>query len=176
MSCSMIAWAAVPIASLASFCSSARKSTNFWFAGLKTSFWNLYFAVAIDWGFTYFLRKTARISPKFSRIGPLIFFENFVARLPSWENGSSWFCHLRSADYEFWDSSGIGLQTAQIFQISLQTWASLWLVTLAVWKFCWCYYESSQEYFYLSTAEGPTKFGRLRLTEGYSHCGLRVDW
>ena len=58
-------------ASLASFWSSSRKYTNFWFAGLKTSFWSLCFAVAIDWGFTYLLRKTARISPRFSPVGPL---------------------------------------------------------------------------------------------------------
>ena len=75
MNCSMMAWAAIPNASLASFWSSSRKSTSFWLAGLKTSFWNLCFAVAIDCGFTYFLRKTARISPRFSRVGPLMFLK-----------------------------------------------------------------------------------------------------
>ena len=73
VNCSMMAWAAISNASLVSFWSWSRKSTNFWFAGLRMSFWNLCFAVAIDWGFTYFLRKTARISPKLYRVGPLIF-------------------------------------------------------------------------------------------------------
>ena len=73
MSCSMMAWAAIPNASSASFWSSPRKSTN------TTSFWNLCFAVAFDWGFTYFLRKTARISPSFSRVGPLMFLNVYNA-------------------------------------------------------------------------------------------------
>ena len=41
MNCSMITWAATPNASIASFWSSSGKSINFWFAGLKTSRWNL---------------------------------------------------------------------------------------------------------------------------------------
>ena len=34
-------------------------------------------------------------------------------------------------------------------------------MTLAFWKFCWCYCESSQNCYYLPTAEGPTTFGRV---------------
>ena len=78
MNCSMMAWVAIPNASLASFWSSSRKS-NFWFAGLKTSFWNLCFAVAINWGFTHFLRKTGRISSRLSRVGPIMFLKVFRA-------------------------------------------------------------------------------------------------
>ena len=102
MNCSLMAWAAFPNASLASFWSSSRKSTNFWFAGLKTSFWNLCFAVAIDWIFTYFLRKTARISPRFSRVGPLMFLNvcNVTPLVREWKllilsSSVSWFWILR---------------------------------------------------------------------------------
>ena len=42
-------------------------------ASLKASFWNLCSAVAIDWGFTYLLRKTAIISPRLSLVGLLKF-------------------------------------------------------------------------------------------------------
>ena len=70
-----MAWAAIPNASLASFWCSSRKPNKFWFAGLKTSFWNLCSAVAIDWCFTYFLRKTARNSPRFFPVGPLMFLK-----------------------------------------------------------------------------------------------------
>ena len=69
MNCSMIAWASTPNAPFANFWSSSKKSINFWFGGLNTSCWNMCFAVAIDWGFTYFLRNTVRISPKFSLLG-----------------------------------------------------------------------------------------------------------
>ena len=36
----------------------------------------------------------------------------------------------------FQGSVGKNLQTAHFSQISRQTWASFWLVTLAVWTFC----------------------------------------
>ena len=58
---------------LTSFWSSSGKSTDFWFAGLNTIFSNLCYAVAIDGGFKYFLQKTARIPPRFSRVEPLMF-------------------------------------------------------------------------------------------------------
>ena len=79
MICSMMAWADIPKMSLASFCISLRESTTFWFAGLKVNFWNFYFAAVIDWGLSYFLRKTAIISPRLSRVGPLLFFKVFTA-------------------------------------------------------------------------------------------------
>ena len=98
MNCSMIAWAATPSASFASFWSSSKKSINFWFAGLKTSRWNLCFAVAIDWGFTYFLRNTVRISPNFSLKSPWGWccLWMFVEHHHAWENESSSFCFLLS--------------------------------------------------------------------------------
>ena len=52
-----------------------KKSNNFWFTGLKTSCWKLCFAVAIDWGFFYFLRNTVRISPIFSLLGRVMFLK-----------------------------------------------------------------------------------------------------
>ena len=73
MKCSMIAWAATLNASFASFWSSSRKAIHFWFAGLKTSRWNLCFDLAFDWGFTYFLRNTVKIPPKFSLLRLLMF-------------------------------------------------------------------------------------------------------
>ena len=47
---------------------------------------------------------------------------------------------------------------------------------MAVWKFCWCYYQSSQNCSYLPTVGGPTKFALLRSSQGCSHCGVAVDW
>ena len=80
-----------------------RKSTNFWFVGLKTRFWSLCLTVAIDWGSKFFLRKTARTSPRFSRLGPLMFLSVCNAS-PPWEIGSIWFCPLQSVEYGFWGS------------------------------------------------------------------------
>ena len=64
-----------------------QKSINFWFTGLNTSCWNLCFAVAIDWGFTYFLRNTVRISARFSRFGLLMFLNVCSAppRMREWK-------------------------------------------------------------------------------------------
>ena len=85
--CSMIAWAATPNASFDSFSSSFRKSIILCFAGLKTSCWNLCFAAAIDWGFTYFLRNTVGISPKFSLLGLVMFLKVCSAspRMRKWK-------------------------------------------------------------------------------------------
>ena len=58
-----VAWAATPNASFASLWSSFRNSNYFWFAGLETIRWNLFFAIAIDCGFTYFLRNTVKYLP-----------------------------------------------------------------------------------------------------------------
>ena len=109
-----MAWAAIPNAPLASFWSSSRKSTNLWFAGLKTSFLKLCLAVAIDWGFTYSLRKTARLSPRSSRVGPLMFL-NVCNASPLMREKSSWFPPLHSVDYEFLDSFGKDLQNSSNF-------------------------------------------------------------
>ena len=100
----------------------------------------------------------------------------FVTHLFSWECGSSWFCHLQSADYEFWGSFGIDLQTAKTSQFSRQTLASLWWAILAIWKFCWYCYESLQNCCCLPIAEGLTEFDLLRLSRGISHCRFVVDW
>ena len=165
MNCSMMTWAAIPNASSASFWSSSRKSTNFCFAGLKTNFWNLCFAVAIDWGFTYFLRKTARVSPKVSRVRLLLFWKVCSAS-PSWENGNSWFCHLQSADYGFWGSFGKDFQATQTSQICRQALTSLWWAVLAIWKFCWCYYESLQNWCCFPTNEVPKKIWSASIAAG----------
>ena len=53
----------------------------------------------------------------------------------SLETGSCWFCCLRSTSCAFWVLFGKGVQTVPTSQISRQTWALLWLVTLASWKF-----------------------------------------
>ena len=68
-----MAWAALLIASLASFWSSSRKITNLWFPGLKTKFGKLSFSVTIVRNFTYYLLRTSRISTSFSRAGPILF-------------------------------------------------------------------------------------------------------
>ena len=70
MKCSTMMWAAFAKALLTCLWRSWRRSNNFWFAPLKKSSWKLCFAVALYWGFKYFLRKTARTSPRFSRIRP----------------------------------------------------------------------------------------------------------
>ena len=87
MNCSIIAWVATPNASFANFWSSSRKSINFWFAGLKTSRWKLCFVVAIDWGFTYFLRNTVKVSPKFPLLGLVLFLNvcGSSTRMKEWK-------------------------------------------------------------------------------------------
>ena len=87
MNFSMIAWPATPNASFASFWSSSRKSINFWFVGLKFSRWNLCFAVAIDWSFTFYLQNTDRFPPRFSLLEMLMFLNNFSAspRMRDWK-------------------------------------------------------------------------------------------
>ena len=102
---SMKASAAIPNASLISF----------WSLSRKLAFFDL-----LDWrrvsGICVSLWPSIGVSPTFFR-KPLEFlpnslwldqycFRNFVAHLPSWENGSSWLCHLQSTDYEFWGSFG----------------------------------------------------------------------
>ena len=112
MNCSMIAWAATPIASFASFRSLSRKSINFWFAGLKASRWSLCFAVAIDWGFTHFLRNTGKISATFSLIG-LVMFLNVCSASPcmrEWKDfilssSVSWLFIFK----RFWNRSSMNL-------------------------------------------------------------------
>ena len=120
MNCSMIACAATPNASFANFWSSSKKSIKLWFAGLKTCRWNLCFAVAIDWGFTYFLWNTVRISPKFSLLG-LVMFLKVLEHHRAWEIGSSLSCLLPSADCGFSNSFGIDLQRVRISMIFRQT-------------------------------------------------------
>ena len=113
----MVAWVATPNASFANFWNSSRKSINFWFAGLKTSRWNLCFVVAIDWGFMYFLRNTVKISPKFSRWGWWCFWR-FVVQLQARESGRSLFCLLPSVNCGFSNLFGTDLQTVRISLIS----------------------------------------------------------
>ena len=66
-------WIVSPNASLASLLDSSNKSTNFWFAGLKASFWTLCFADAIDCGLRYVLRTTARTLLIISLVEPFMF-------------------------------------------------------------------------------------------------------
>ena len=73
--------AATPNASFANFWSSSDYSINFWFAGFKTRIWNLCFAVAFDWCFTYFLQNTDKNSSKFSFLG-LVMFSNVCSASP----------------------------------------------------------------------------------------------
>ena len=108
----MIAWAATPNASFASFWSSSRKSINFWFAGLKASRWNSCFAVAIDWSFTYFLRNTVKICATFSLIG-LVMFLKVCSASPCmrewkyfiWSSSVSWLFIFKRV----WSRSSINL-------------------------------------------------------------------
>ena len=146
----------------------------FWFAGLETSFCFLCFAVALDWSFTYILRKTARISPRFSRVGPLL-LSNVCGRSPPWESRSSWFCRFQSIDCVFWCSFGKDLQTAQASKISRETLASLWWVTFAFCKFSEFCYWNFRKCCGLPTAEGPTTFGGLWWLQGCFHCENAVD-
>ena len=111
MNCSLIAWAATPKAFFASFWSSSRKSYEFWFAGLKSSCWTLYSSVALDWGFTHFLRNTFQISPTLSPFWLLVF-------LNVWERENSSFCLLLWADCIFWDLFKTDIQTFDFFLIS----------------------------------------------------------
>ena len=131
---SMLAWAAVPNACMASFWCSSRITNNFRFAGLKRSFWNLCFAVAIDCGFKYFVRKTARISPKFSRVVPLVFLN--VCSASPFMREWKWLI-LSSSVSRRWmlRLAWKNLETAQTFQYSRETWALRLWVTLETWKF-----------------------------------------
>ena len=169
----MRTWAAIPNASPASFWCSSRKSTKFWLAGLKTSFWDLSFTVTIDWGLTYFLRKTAGIPTRSSRVGLLVFLTLCNAST-SWETESSWPYHLQLAGCEIWGLFGKGLQTAQTSRTSRQKWASLWWGTYGTRKFdegcCW----NLQICCYFPPVEGPTKFGRLQFSLRCFHCGTAV--
>ena len=70
----MLAWAAIPNAFSARYWSLSRKTTNFWFDGLKTSLRNLGFDVAIGWNLTYFIQKTARSSLRSPRVRLLVFW------------------------------------------------------------------------------------------------------
>ena len=88
MNCPQISRASTPKWSIASFWCSSRKSINLWLAVLKTSSLILCFAVAIDWGFRYFLRNTVRISTKFS--GCRCFW-TLAARHHSWRSEKNLF-------------------------------------------------------------------------------------
>ena len=92
-----MAWAAIPNASPTNFWSSSRRSTKFWFGGLKTSVWILCFEVVIDWVFTHFLRKTAIISSRFSGIVLFMFLNVYSSSLFMWVRkwfGSAVLSHL----------------------------------------------------------------------------------
>ena len=83
VNCSMMAWAAIPNASLAILWRSSLKSTNFWFDGFEMSFWKLCFALAIDWDLTYFLEKIVGFSRSFSRVGLPLFLNVCNASPPA---------------------------------------------------------------------------------------------
>ena len=71
----MVSSAATPNASFVNFWSSSRKSIKLWFVGLKTSHWNLCFAVATDWGFTLFLKERSQDFSQIHSIGAGDVFE-----------------------------------------------------------------------------------------------------
>ena len=58
-----MAWGTIPNAFLVSLWSSSRKPTIFLCAGLKTTAWKLWSAVAIDWSSTYFYRELSNFIP-----------------------------------------------------------------------------------------------------------------
>ena len=124
LNCSIIARATTPNASIENFWSPSKKLIKFWFAGLNTSCWNLCFPVAIDWGFTYFLRNTVKNSTRFSPFH-LLMFLNIRSASPRMREWKSLFCLLLWADFGFSISFGIDLQTVQISLISRWTWALL---------------------------------------------------
>ena len=128
MSCSMITWAATPNECFASFWSSSRKYNNFGFAGLKTSLWKLCFAVAVDWGFTYFLRNTVRIFSKFSLLR-LLMFLNVYSASPCMREWKWFFSLLPWVDCGFSNLFGTSLPTVWISLTSRQKSAlSLWVI------------------------------------------------
>ena len=58
-----------------------KNSIRLWFAGLRTSRWNLCFAVAPEWVFTCFLRKIFSFSLKISQF-ELLMFLNVCSAMP----------------------------------------------------------------------------------------------
>ena len=155
MKYSIMAWVAIPNAFLVCFWSSSGKSINFCFAGFKTNFWNLLLP-SLGVLQTFFKKFPGFLSNSL-RLGHYC-FQMFLTHLLSKGNGSNWFCHLQSADYDFWGSFGKDLQTARTSQFSRQMLAALWQAILATWKFCWYCYGKLKNCCCLPTAEGPTKF------------------
>ena len=173
MNCSMIAWAATPNASFASFWSSSRKSINFCFAALKTSRWNLCFTVAIDWGSTFFLGNTVRL-PNSLRWGWWR-FGRFAVHHHAWGSGSNLFCVLLSVGCEFSNLVGTDFQIDQICLIVHQMWAfSLWGIW-ATSRLCLCCCWNWLNYCSSPIAEWLTISGLLQLSQGCFNCEFLVD-
>ena len=169
MNYSKMAWAAIPNAPLASFWSSSGKSAKFWFAGLKTSFWNLFLSIGI---LRTYYSKLSEFLPDSLGLGCKSFWMCAVHHSP-WESESSWCCRLQSAGFEFSGLFVTDLQVDQTFRISCQTRALLWLAILANWKFCECGFKNLQNWCCLPNDEWPTKFGSLRLSQGGSTVEMR---
>ena len=102
----------------------------------------------------------------------------FVAHFPSWEGGSSWFCHLQSTDCDLWGSVGKNLETGQTSRISRPTLAS----------FCeWLWQLRNSEDFVMNTWRivvvanywWPSKTWSASIVAGVfplRYCGWLVEW
>ena len=113
------------------------KWNNFCFTGLKSIFWKLCFAVAVSRGFN--------VCPDNCKNFSHIHSDSLLMFLIVWEALSGmreriFFCHIWSSDSVYWGLSGRDLDwKSAFFFIFRQRWALLWLVKLAVWRFClWC--------------------------------------
>ena len=170
MNCSMMAWEVITNASFASFWSSSRKSKNFWIDGLKTTFWILCFAVAIDWGLT-FLQENCTNFLRFPQVGLLMFLNICNSSLfdRKWNffflwSSVSWVKFLRFASKrstnssifsEFPSNEGIVLMSdygnlENLLKLLLKSAEFLWLVN------CW----------------KPTKVDLLQSWQGCSNCKM----
>ena len=119
-----------------------RKFTNFWFAGLRTSFWKLCFTVAIDWDFTYFLGNTGRTSRKFSRVGPLMFLKvcNATPLMREWKylilsSSVSWLWILRLFGKKSSNSSNFSDFPSNVGIIVVSDFGNLEIVLILLGKF-----------------------------------------
>ena len=137
--------------SLASFWSSSRKSTNFWFAGLKTSFWNLRSAFAIDWGFSISWGNLPGFLSDSLGLGHWC-LQMSVAYLHSWEKMNS---EVRLEQ---------SFKQLKFFRFPLESWYRCreWLrqfgnSVFIVREIC------------RVVVVWPTKFGLLQPSQGYSH-------
>ena len=100
------------------------------------------FAVAIDWGFTYFLRKTARISSRFSRVGPIMFLKVWRASplMREWKyvilsSSVSWLWILRLVWKRSSNSSNFLDFPSNVGNVVVKDFGSLEILLMLFWKF-----------------------------------------